>query len=301
MTAKKLAICPYCGELLSKRLKSIDHIIPKQIGGAGSFKIISCQNCNTEIGKIEQRAMSTVTICNLLAEMGESGFRIKTRRKRDYIPLQKSIGLAGRTPVKFYYSSKTHKKELHFLSPPNEELMALIREKGTFYMLSDYETGDSEKDEAALVSLASKIVLGTCVWLWGDDFSNTKHATNLRNLMRDVKVEKILKMDSSEKHLELPDDRGKDALDNQPHHSILIGKLSENIVVGLINLFGSFESMMVIGSYDDKFRNWIGDSVVVVISKTTTNQVLKMTWEKYESFKSNAKKLNRIGNSLHVG
>jgi hypothetical protein len=298
MTVKKLAICPYCGESLSKRPKSIDHIIPKQIGGASSFKIISCQNCNTEIGKIEQRAMSTMTISNLSAEMGESGFNIKTRRKRDFIPLQKSIGLAGRSPVKFYYNSKTHKKELHFLSPPNKELMALMNEKGTFYMLSpDLEAEDSEKDEVSLVSLASKIILGTCVWLWGDDFSNTKHASNLRNMMRDVKVEKILKMDSSEKHLELSDDPGKDALDNQPHHSILIGKLNENIVVGLINLFGSFESMSVIGSYDDKFRNWIGDSGVVVISKTTTNEVLKMTWEKYESFKSKTKKLNRIGNS----
>ena len=297
MTVKKLAICPYCGESLSKRPKSIDHIIPKQIGGASSFKIISCQNCNTEIGKIEQRAMSTMAICNLLAEMGEFGFNIKTRRKRDYIPLQKSMGLAGRAPVKFYYNSKTHKKELHFLSPPNKELMALIHGKGTFYMFIPEEE-DSEKDEVSLVSLASKIVLGTCVWLWGDNFSNTKHASNLRNMMRDVKVEKILKMESSEKHLELSDDPEKDALDNHPHHSILIGKL-ENIVVGLINLFGSYESMTVIGSYDDKFRNWIGDSGVIVISKTTTNEVLKMTWEKYESFKSNAKKLNRMGNSLN--
>jgi len=113
-----------------------------------------------------------------------------------------------------------------------------------------------------------------------------------------VKVDEILKMDSSEKHLELSEDPGKDALDNQPHHSVLIGKL-ENIVVGLVNLFGSYESMTVIGSYNDKFRNWIGDSGVVVISKTTTNEVLKMTWEEYESFKSNAKKINRIGNGLN--
>jgi len=299
VTVKKLAICPYCGELLSKRPKSIDHIIPKQIGGANRFKIISCQNCNAEIGKIEQRAMSTMVISNLLAEMGRSGFNLKTRRKRDYIPLQKSIGMAGRAAVKMYYSSKTNEKELHFLSPPNEELIALMREKGTFHMLVPVTaTEDSEEEEISLVSLASKIVLGTCVWLWGDDFSTTKHASNLRNSMRDVKVDEILKMDSSEKHLEQSDESGKDALDNQPHHSVLIGKL-ENIVVGLVNLFGSYESMTVIGSYNDKFRNWIGDSGVVVISKTTTNEVLKMTWEEYESFKSNAKKINRIGNGLN--
>jgi len=293
VSAQKLAICPYCGESLSKRPKSIDHIIPKQIGGANRFTIVSCQNCNAEISKIEQHAMNTMAISDLLAEMGKSGFNIKTRRKRDYIPLQRSVGLAGRSPVKMYYNSKTREKEMHFLSPPNKELMALIREKGTFYMLAP-AAEDSEKDEISLVSLASKIVLGTCVWLWGDDFSNTKHASNLRNEMRNVKVDKILKLDSSERHLELSDNPGKDALDNHPHHSVLIGKL-ENLIVGLVNLFGSYESMTVIGSYDDRFRNWIGDSGVVVISKTTTNEVLKMTWEEYESFKSNAKKLNRIG------
>lgn len=292
MTAQKLAICPYCGESLSKRPKSIDHIIPKQIGGANRFTIVSCQSCNAEIGKIEQSAMSTMAICNLLAEMGKSGFNLKTRRKRDYVPLQKSVGLAGRSPVKRYYNSITHQTELQFLTPPSKELLALMREKGTFYMLAPAEE-DSEKDEIPLVSLASKIVLGTCVWLWGDDFSNTKHASNLRNNMKDVKVDKILKMDSSQKHLELSDDPGKDALDNQPHHSILIGKL-ENIVVGLVNLFGSYESMTVLGDYDDKFRNWIGDSGIVVISTTTTNEVLKMTWEEYEVFKSNAKILNQI-------
>jgi len=107
--------------------------------------------------------------------------------------------------------------------------------------------------------------------------------------MRNVKVDKILKMDISEKHLELPDEPGKDALDNKPHHSVLIGEL-ENIVVGLVNFFGSCESMTSIGSYDDKFRNWIGDSGIVVISKTTKNEVLKMTYEDYERFKSCPKK-----------
>jgi len=296
---KKLAICPYCGNTLSKRPKSIDHIIPKQIGGANRFKIISCQNCNAEIGKIEQRAMSTMAICDLLAEMGKSGFNLKTRRKRDYIPLQKSVFLAGHGAAKMYYNSKTHERELHLLSGQDEEFITLMREKGEFYMLGpDLEAEDSEEDEISMVSLTSKINLRHVVWLWGDDFSTTKHASNLRNGMRDVKVDKIFKLDSSEKHLELSDEPGKDALDNHPHHSVLIGKL-KNIVVGLVNLFGSFESMTVIGSYDDKFRNWIGDSGVVVISKTTTNEVLKMTWEEYESFKSNAKKLNRIGNGLN--
>ena len=229
--------------------------------------------------------MQTLEISHLLAEMGESGFRIKIRRKRDIIPLQKSVGLSCRAAAKMYYNGKTHKRELVFLSPPKKELL----ERGSFSLIVPVSgMEDSEKDEISLLSLVDKIVLGTCAWLWGDDFSNTRQASDLRKRMRDVKIDDVLEMDSSEKHLELSDNPGKDALDNRPHHSVLIGKF-ENIVVGLINLFGSFESMTTIGNYDDKFRNWLGETGFVIISKTTTNEVLKMTWEEYERFKSNTK------------
>lgn len=282
MTTQKLAICPYCGESLSKKPKSIDHIIPKQIGGSNRFTIVSCQSCNSEIGKIEQSAMNTIGFSNLLAEIQESGSNIKTRRKRDHIPLQKSVGLALRAPTKMYYNSKTHQRELVFLSPPKKELI----EGKTFAMLVPaFAEEDNEKDKISQVALAAKIVLGTCVWLWGDDFSMTRQASDLRNNMRCVKIKDILDMDSSDKHLELPNNPGNDALDNRPHHSVLIGKM-ENKVVGLINIFGSFESLTGIGNYDDNFRNWIGDSGIIVISKTTQNQVLKMTWEEYERWKT---------------
>lgn len=286
LTTQKLTLCPYCGEPLSKKAKSIDHIIPKQIGGCNRFTILSCQGCNSEIGKIEQSALRTLEISYLLAEMGESGFKIKARRKRDFIPLQRAVGLSCQAPTMMYYNSKTHEKELVFLSPPKREL----KEGETYRMFVPvFATEDSKEDAIPLSALTNKIVLGTCVWLWGDDFSKTRQACDLRNRMRAVNADNILEMDSSEKHLELPNESGKDALDNRPHHSVLIGKLG-NLVVGLINIFGSYESMTVIGNYDDKFRNWIGDSGVVVISKTTTNEALKMTWEDYESFKSNIKK-----------
>lgn len=287
MTTQKLAICPYCGESLSKKPKSIDHIIPKQIGGSNRFTIVSCQSCNSEMSKIEQSAMNTIGFSSLLAEIGESGFNIKTRRKRDYIPLQKSVGLSCCAPIKMYYNNKKHQRELVFLSPPKKELI----EGGTFNMIVPaFATEDSEKDRISQVALANKIVLGTCVWLWGDDFSMTRQASDLRNRMKAVKIQEILEMDSSDKHLELPEHHGDDALDNRPHHSVLIGRMEnknmKDKVVGLINIFGSFESLTVIGDYDNKFRNWIGDSGIVIISKTTQNQVLKMTWEEYEKFKS---------------
>jgi hypothetical protein len=288
VTAQKLTICPYCGESLSKKPKSLDHIIPRQMGGAYSFKIVSCQSCNAEISRIEQNAMNTIQIRNLLAEIGESGIKIKTRRKRDFIPLQKEVGMSCQAPIKMYYNNKTHRKELVFLSPPKRE----FKEGETYQMFIPVSaTEDTEEDMISLAVLANKIVMGTCVWLWGDNFSRTKQAADLRKRIRKVNPDEILEMESSEKHLVLSKDTEKDALDNRPHHSILIGRLG-NLVVGLINIFGSYESMTVVGKYDDNFRDWIGESGVIVISKTTVNEVLRMTWQEYESFKSDTKKLS---------
>lgn len=278
LTPQRLSICPYCGEPMSKKAKSIDHIIPKQIGGCNRFTIFSCSDCNSEISKIEQKAMETAEIRTLIAEMGESGFSIRTRRHRDIIPLQKSVGLAGHSVTKMYYNRKAHRRELVFLTPPDKFFL----EKGSIYMLVP---SSAEEDKVALVALASKIVLGTCAWLWGDEFSKTEQASIMRKRMRNMETVDILEMDSSERHVELSENPEKDALDNEPHHSILIAKL-ENIVVGLVNFFGSFESMTTVGNYDEKLRSWIGDNGVVVISKSTVNQVLKMTWEEYERFKS---------------
>ena len=71
---------------------------------------------------------------------------------------------------------------------------------------------------------------------------------------------------------------------NKPHHSVLIGKL-ESKAVGLVNLFGIYESLTVIGDYDEKFKDWFGEKGVVIISKSTSNDVVKMTWAEYEKFK----------------
>lgn len=288
MTAQKITICPYCGATLSKKPKSLDHIIPRQMGGAYSFKIVSCQSCNAEMSRIEQNAMNTMQIRNLLAEICESGIEIKTRRKRDFIPLQKGVGMSCQAPIKMYFNNKTRRKELFFLSPPKRE----IKEGETYQMLIPVSaTEDTEKDVNSLLALVNKIVIGTCAWLWGDKFSKTKQAADLRKRIRKVNPDEILEMESSEKHLVLSKDTEKDALDNRPHHSILIGRM-ENLVVGLINIFGSYESMTVIGKYDDNFRDWIGESGIIVISKTNVNQVLRLTWQEYESLKSDTKKVS---------
>jgi hypothetical protein len=57
----------------------------------------------------------------------------------------------------------------------------------------------------------------------------------------------------------------------------------------LVNLFGSFESLTVVGDYDDKFNGWLGENGVIVISKSTANEVIQMTWEEYEKYKISSK------------
>jgi hypothetical protein len=283
LTNKKLALCPYCGGILSKKVKTIDHIIPKQIGGCNVFTILSCQDCNSELSKIEQIAIGSQSISNLRAFEDESGHIIRSRRKKDYMQIQKSVGLAGRqTPVKFVYNNKTHLRELAFVRSPEEGLL----EKKTFLMLMP-DDKDSEQEKTAVVSMANKIALGTCAWLWGDNFSKTDQANVLRKSMRNMKEIEILDLGSDEKHLVLEENAQKDALDNEPHHTILIAKWKSK-VIGLINLFGSYESMVTVGDYDETFREWLGEDGVIVISKTTINQVQKMTWKEYEKFKSKA-------------
>ena len=140
----------------------------------------------------------------------------------------------------------------------------------------------------SLLCLTNKIILGTCAWLWGDKFLQSKHATYLRNSLKKVAIEEVIEMNTNEKHLTLSDMPEEDALNNQPHHSVLIGKLG-NKVVGLVNLFGSYESLTVVGDYDEKFKDWLAETGVIIISKSTANEVIEMTWEEYEKFKSSAK------------
>lgn len=283
---KHQKVCPYCGNEYRKNNLSVDHIIPKQIGGSEKFRIISCKDCNNKISKIEQKSMQTLTISWLITEMYESGFKIGSRRKRGLIPLQKEVGMGFNAPVKMYYNPKKKEKLLSILSPPLSPLNEDFVKRKSFITITPTSAfEENEDDTIALVSLTNKIILGTCAWLWGDKFSKSRHANTLRDRMWNINIDKVFEMKSSDKHLELPSKPDKDAMDNKPHHSILIGKL-DNIVVGLLNLFGSYESSTVIGNIDNNFKKWLKYAGVVVISKTTENEILKMTWKDYENFKS---------------
>lgn len=285
MKAVKQYFCPYCGKTYRDNIWTIDHIIPKQIGGSNNFSVISCKDCNNKISVIEQSGIQTLTINWLITEMYEDGFKIKSRRKRGLIPLQKEVGLAFASPMKMFYDPEKNERMMLMLSPPLLPLPEKFWEQKSFVALTPTSAfKDNENDTIALLSLINKIVLGTCAWLWGEKFSQSKSAMDLRNQMWNFKLDDVLEMKSSEKHLELPSKPSEDALDNKPHHSILIGKL-EHLIVGLVNLFGSFESLTVIGDTNDDFNKWLNCEGIVVISKTTKNEVLKMTWEEYKKYK----------------
>ena len=113
---RKITLCPYCGESLANTTISIDHIIPKQIGGCNKFSIYSCENCNSNLSKMEQKAIQSIDVSSLIIEMNELGFNIKTRRKKEFMPLQKSVGLSCGSPAKMYYNTKNREKALVFLS-----------------------------------------------------------------------------------------------------------------------------------------------------------------------------------------
>ncbi len=90
----------------------------------------------------------------------------------------------------FYYNYKTCQRELHFLSPPKRKL-----EKDRSYRLfiPTFATTDSKEETIPLLSLTSKIVLGSCTWLWGNDFLRTTQAANMRKGMRKIDLN-VLKM-----------------------------------------------------------------------------------------------------------
>jgi len=278
--------CPYCGKEYEKEMKSVDHIIPKQIGGSDKFRIVSCSGCNNKISKIEQQAIRTLTINWLITEMYDDGFDVKKRRKRNIIPLQKGVGIGFGGLVKTFYDSNKKEKILQILPLPHSPPARNFFKRKSFTVFTPVSAcEDNERDIISLTSLTNKIILGACVWLWGDKFSKSNHADNLRSQMWNMNIDRIHQMSSSDKHLEHPSDSKKDYMDNRPHHSVLIGQL-ENKVVGLLNLFGSYESLTLIGDLDTNFKKWLDGIGIVIIQKTTSNEVLKMSWEDYEKYKS---------------
>ena len=300
MSSKKYIkryFCPYCGKDYEDNKWSIDHIIPLQIGGPKKFKILSCSDCNLKISReIEQLAIQTPSMRHQIIQARSNGFQIKTRRKIDNIPMHRGIGFSHRMPVKMYYSIKEDSVCLGFmgnlLNDMTPEEFKNQLSSGQAIIPAD---NDTEKDTILLASLVSKIILGTCCWLWGGEFARSSYGDSLRKSMWENRMEHILELEPSDHHITLMPEESEeegdienkeiDAFGNCPDNTIYI-YIYDDVVFGLVNLFGEFESVLRIGKVNLEIDIGIVQKGTVVIASTTKNQVLTMTLDEYKRFKS---------------
>lgn len=294
---KRGYFCPYCGKTYKNKDWSIDHIIPLEIGGPKMFKIISCSKCNNTIGtKIEQRAIHSPSIRDLLIQTQRDGFKIGSRRKKDYIPLHRGVGQSFGMPVKMFYNPEDNSIAFDFLGKTKEGdleglLKSLNEKSGSRGQAIIPIDEDTDSDIEATLSLVNKIVLGVCHWLWGEKFSKSKYGDHLRESMNKTDLEHVLKIEPSDRHftLKTKDEKNnysieKDALDNTPHHTICIFA-QDNYMAGLVNLFGKYESLTLIGKMDKKLDFLKTQEGIVIIAKITENKVNKMDLNGYKKFK----------------
>ena len=154
---------------------------------------------------------------------------------------------------------------------------------------------DTEKDTILLASLVSKIIMGTCCWLWGEEFARSSYGDSLRKSMWENRMEHILELEPSDHHVTLMleesekegdiENKEIDAFNNYPDNTIYIF-IHGDVVFGLVNLFGEFESVLRIGKVNPEINFGADQKGTVVIASTTKNQVLAMALGEYERFKS---------------
>lgn len=289
--------CPYCGKEYEDNKWSIDHIIPLQIGGPKKFKILSCSDCNLKISReIEQPAIQTPSMRHQIIHARSDGFRIKTRRKIDRIPMHRGIGFSHRLPVKMYHSIKEDSVCLGFMGNlPNDMTPEEFKKQlSSGYAIIPADK-DTEEDTISLASLASKIIIGTCCWLWGEKFARSSYGDSLRKNMWENRLENILELEPTDHHVALMleesekegdvENKEIDAFGNYPDNTIYIF-IYDDVVFGLVNLFGEFESVLRIDKVNLEMNFGIDQKGTVVIASTTKNQVLPMTLDEYERFKS---------------
>lgn len=281
----KSYICPYCGKKYSDDLWTYDHIIPQDLGGPRSYKIIACKKCNNDIGRlIEQKAMRTSALCDLLGSTIVHGNKVQLKRKKQFLPAHRGIGVACGEPAKMYWDIDEKSLSVAVFSRECPDLATLNH--GSFISLADTD----DREDLALVKFASKIVLGTAAWIWGDLFSDSPPASVMRERVWNNKFESIEKLDGNQKHITagglsssisgstLHDD--SDAFDNYPHHTIGIFDDGHIGFTYIVNLFGSYESMgWIRGCKDNKFFE--KEQGYVVIAHTTENKIQKLTLDEY--------------------
>jgi hypothetical protein len=281
----KRYFCAYCGKDYNDSSWTIDHIIPAALGGPRRFAITACKSCNNKIGReIEQPALASDSFKDGLGELLISGARIKQRRKGDYIVLKGTALMYKNTLAKFFYDVKGRSRGINMITQPGGLTPEQFAQRKEFHIIMPSEDGEQAKQ--AQVRLVAKILLGTSQWLWGERFSRSAYATELRyRLQNGIDYDKVLDLPSDKKHIAMKDDVGKevDALDNTPHATISIFE-GKGHLWGLVNILGGFESLVHLGKLDPSIDLSIKRGVVV-IAKSTENAVLKMSWDEYERYK----------------
>ena len=168
--------CGYCDKEYNDDKWTNDHIIPKVLGGNDSFPLMSCMKCNNELGRIiEYPATQSIVLRNTIINLAQKGHNVKTRRKRDFIPLNKNrpalypLGVAS-----IGYSLKNHSFVAKHLGSPwkVDKTFATLKSPFSFIFPEEKMT---EKEELAISALAYKIALGSCIFQFGKDFSKSKY------------------------------------------------------------------------------------------------------------------------------
>jgi hypothetical protein len=150
----------------------------------------------------------------------------------------------------------------------------------TMYIPVDCE---SEGDIVATSSLTMKIVIGVCSWLFGDDYILSDDCDRLRTSMWQKNISDIENIPEDDKHATIGDYQTEDAFDNAPHITVALVKIDENIM-GLINLFGRYESLILVCRQGSAVAEKIQNGLVILIH-TTKSKVETMQLHDYEVWK----------------
>lgn len=256
--------------------------------------------------------MNSPFIMDLFGSLTIDGYDIKTRRKKRILPASRNYGLCMGKKSRLFYNldERCMSIEMYGEHPPTPQQLA-----SSFHMIYPI---DEERDEDHIFtsSLCGKIILGSCAWLWGDSFSTSKASEKLRSIIWNTKIDTTIKMDSNDHHFTLVDSKDSissdeqnvqsalfpfkysekeiDAFNNKPNHTVVLMATKELGLVGMVNLFGYFESMVFTCEHDiEPFLNTTG--MKIIIAHTTENIIETYDLNDYLKYKSTA-----TGKSLSI-
>ena len=136
--------CCYCDNHYMDNNWTLDHIIPIVLGGIDSYQIISCRSCNNKIGSgIEQVCAQSVDFRHAIIGLSQRGIKIKTRHKKEFIPISNRIG----------FSSDGHYAKLGYNPISNSHILKVF---GKIQKINSFEVSKDKKLKKFLVFGNSK-------------------------------------------------------------------------------------------------------------------------------------------------